>query len=74
MHEPTKKTCTVLNELGTTYWRLQNALRSGKVMPLPHKDASGDLAWTDADIARVRAALNTDRRKKSAGAEPALAS
>jgi len=63
-----RKTLDVVAELaadGCTYWKLVSALRSGKIVPLPARDCSGDFIWSDEDIERVRVALRTDLRRKA---------
>ena len=51
-----KKTAAVVRELGTTYDRLLNLIRFGKMAP-PAKDSSGDYCWTEEDVERARKAL-----------------
>lgn len=65
-----RKTPAVAKELGIRYSRIVSALRYGKLDP-PGKDTSGDFVWTDADVARLKEALQSatfDRRfeKKAA--------
>jgi len=64
-----RKTMDVVTELadeGCTYWRLVSAMRGGKITPLPARDCSGDFIWSDEDLERARAALQTDLRRKKA--------
>jgi hypothetical protein len=63
-----RKTPVAARELGVSYWRLVNLLRSGKLTP-PGRDSSGDFIWDDADIERARAALASGRNRQ----EPARA-
>jgi hypothetical protein len=53
---PYRKTTAAAQELGVPYWRLVGLMRYGKITP-PGRDTSGDFVWTDADMARARAAL-----------------
>ena len=65
MNDYPLKSREVVALLGTTFHRLCAALRSGKVDPLPAKDASGDFRWLPPDVERARAALAVDRRFKA---------
>lgn len=58
----TKKTREVLEMLGMPYTKLWSLIRCGHLAP-PGKDASGDYAWTPADIQRARAAFDARRKK-----------
>jgi hypothetical protein len=62
---PPLKTRQAAKFLGVSYWRLVAQIRGDKLDP-PVKDASGDFVWSDADLARARQALATDRRRKEA--------
>jgi hypothetical protein len=65
---PYRKTTAAAQELGVPYWRLIGLMRYGKITP-PGRDTSGDFVWTDADMARARAALASGRGRHG---EPAL--
>jgi hypothetical protein len=41
-------------------------IRRDRVQPLPQKDCSGDYAWSDADVARARAAFESSRLRRKA--------
>lgn len=56
------KTRSAVKVLGTTYYKLIEAIRGGRLQA-PVKDESGDYWWTDEDLERARQALATDRRK-----------
>jgi predicted site-specific integrase-resolvase len=60
-----RKSPTAAQELGISYARLINLMRSGKLAP-PKKDSSGDYLWTEADMEAARKALMIDRRKRVA--------
>ena len=64
---PYRKTTAAAQELGVPYWRLIGLMRYGKITP-PSRDTSGDFVWTDADMARARAALARARRLRAAPA------
>lgn len=53
---PKRKTRAVARELNVGYWTLYDLLRGDRI-PAPEKDESGDLQWTDEDVANARAAL-----------------
>jgi hypothetical protein len=65
---PFFKSRAVAEQLGCSYWKLYELLRSGQLAP-PQKDTSGDYTWLDADVERARAALaaRRARRKEAAG-------
>lgn len=46
----------------TSYTRLMSLIRYGK-LAAPAKDSSGDYVWTDADIERVKQAINSTRKE-----------
>jgi len=50
---PYRKTPTVADLLGISYWRLINLLRTRRLVP-PQKDTSGDYVWTPEDVERAR--------------------
>ncbi len=60
---PTYTTSDVVLIVGTSYGRIIAAIRGGKLSP-PQLNGSGRWAWTDADVAALRKALATDRRRK----------
>jgi hypothetical protein len=62
MHAPVK-TPVAVRELATSYHRLIGLIRFAKIDP-PPRDSSGDYLWYPADLARARAALTTDRRRR----------
>ena len=62
------KTPAAAAELGVSYHRVINLIRFGKIPP-PQRDGSGDFWWGDADLRRVRKALEKGRRKGTATAK-----
>jgi hypothetical protein len=57
---------------GCTVAQIFGALYAGKLVP-PPKTASGEYAWCDEDVARIRAALAVDRRRRRAEAPGLMA-
>jgi hypothetical protein len=60
----TFKTRQVAQLLSRTVGAIAQALRSGKINPLPERDFLGMYVWTPADVERLRAAFAIDRRRK----------
>jgi hypothetical protein len=60
---PYLKSREVTALLKIPYSRLISILRSGK-LPQPDKDVSGDLIWSPRDVANVRRALSTPKRRE----------
>jgi DNA-binding transcriptional MerR regulator len=59
------------SQLGVRYHRLYHLLMCGYI-PHPTKDSSGHYVWTEADLARARAALakiQRPRREEVASAQ-----
>jgi hypothetical protein len=66
-----RKTTRAAAELGKTYMQLYALIRYGKI-PTPERDSSGDLIWSDADMARARQALALlEKRRKRPAQETA---
>jgi hypothetical protein len=61
----TYKTPQVAATLKTTVATLYAMLRAQKIAP-PRKDYSGDFVWEEDDVARARAALGIDLRRRKA--------
>jgi hypothetical protein len=59
---PYRKTPVAADELGISYYKLMNLLRSRRI-PLPVKDSSGDFIWSDQDIENARKALVAGQRR-----------
>jgi hypothetical protein len=57
-----KTTTVVGREEGVTPSAIVNAIIAGRLSP-PQKDAGGRYVWWPEDVARLRVALATDRRK-----------
>jgi hypothetical protein len=54
------KTAQAARRLGVGYHRLYGLLRDARIPP-PPRDSSGHFWWSDADLARARAALAARR-------------
>jgi hypothetical protein len=58
------KTPAAAQAIPTTYLRLINLIRYGKI-PAPPKDSSGDYIWSSEDLERARQALKAGRQGKA---------
>jgi hypothetical protein len=65
------KSPQVAKLIGCSYTHLMDLIRRDRVQPLPQKDCSGDYAWSDADVARARAAFESSRLRRKAVASHA---
>lgn len=59
------KTPKAAEALGVSYHRVINLVRFKKIDPLPQRDSSGDLLWTDADLDRARMVLGVHKQRKA---------
>jgi hypothetical protein len=64
---PYLKSRALADQLGITYYRLMELMRSGK-LKAPQKDSSGDFVWSEDDVQRAREALAMGRRRKTGAA------
>lgn len=64
------KTLQAAKLLGVPYYRLRYLISIGKI-PSPAKDWSGDLVWSDDDVARAREAIASPRKNSKQGGQAA---
>lgn len=60
-----RRTGAAAKHLGVPISRLHGLIRHRRMVPPPSKDSADDYVWTDADLARARAAMRVDRRRKT---------